>query len=48
MGGTHSAWRLFAQAEWAAARDAFAAVLEDEPGDPEALDGANSSGRRNA
>jgi DNA-binding CsgD family transcriptional regulator len=28
----------FAAAEWAAARDSFAAALEAEPGDPEALD----------
>ena len=32
-------WQHFAQAEWAAARDAFVAALEEETGDPEALDG---------
>ena len=32
-------WQLFAQADWAGARDAFAAALSDAPGDPEALDG---------
>jgi DNA-binding NarL/FixJ family response regulator len=39
MWGTHPGWRYFAQAEWAAARDAFAGTLEEDPGDPEALDG---------
>ena len=34
-----SAWQHFADAEWAAARDAFAAALSIDPGDPEALDG---------
>ena len=36
-------WELFAQADWAGARDAFAAQLEDNPGDPEALDGLGQS-----
>jgi DNA-binding NarL/FixJ family response regulator len=39
MDGTADGWRLFGQADWAGARDAFAAALEEEPGDPEALDG---------
>jgi DNA-binding NarL/FixJ family response regulator len=33
------AHRHFADADWAAARDAFAAALEADPGDPAALDG---------
>jgi DNA-binding NarL/FixJ family response regulator len=37
--GSETGWRLFAEADWAGARDAFAAVLETAPGDPEALDG---------
>jgi len=36
-------WELFAQADWAGARDAFAAGLESDPGDPEALDGLGQS-----
>ncbi len=39
MSDTRAAWEHFARADWAAARDAFAAVLEREPGEPEALDG---------
>src|SRR5918911_1494369 len=39
MGSKQAGWQHFADAEWAAARDAFAAALEEEPGDPEALDG---------
>ena len=39
MDTKQSGWQHFAEADWAAARDAFAAVLEAEPGDPEALDG---------
>jgi DNA-binding NarL/FixJ family response regulator len=38
-----SAWQLFDDADWAGARDAFAAALEREPGDPEALDGLGQS-----
>ncbi len=38
-----SAWEHFARADWAAARDAFQAALEDEPGDAEALDGLGQS-----
>jgi ATP/maltotriose-dependent transcriptional regulator MalT len=39
MGSKAAGWERFAAADWAAARDAFAAALQDEPGDPEALDG---------
>jgi DNA-binding NarL/FixJ family response regulator len=39
----HAAWQHFDDAEWAAARDAFAAALERDPGDPEALDGLGQS-----
>ncbi|HWT23665.1 MAG TPA: hypothetical protein VN213_09175, partial [Solirubrobacteraceae bacterium] len=39
MGGKQAAWERFGRAEWAAARDAFAAVLAEDPDDPEALDG---------
>jgi DNA-binding NarL/FixJ family response regulator len=38
-----SGWQHFNEADWAAARDAFAAALEAEPGDPEALDGLGQS-----
>ena len=41
--GIESAWRHFAEADWAAARDAFAAVLEGDPDNPEALDGLGQS-----
>src|SRR5215210_4983983 len=37
MSGKDAGWRHFADADWAAARDAFAAALEEQPGDPEAL-----------
>src|SRR4051812_42884986 len=43
MGREHAGWELFARADWAAARDAFAAVLAEEPGDPDALDGLGQS-----
>ncbi len=43
MGSTHAAWEHFARSDWAAARDAFAAVLERAPGDAEALDGLGQS-----
>jgi DNA-binding NarL/FixJ family response regulator len=43
MSSTQAAWQHFAQADWAAARDAFAAALEARPGDPEALDGLGQS-----
>ena len=36
-------WSHFAAADWAGARDAFAAALVAEPGDPEALDGLGQS-----
>ncbi len=36
-------WQRFANADWAAARDEFAAALTDDPGDPEALDGLGQS-----
>ncbi len=52
MGSKQMGWQHFADAEWAAARDAFATALEEEPGDPEALDGLGQSlwwlGERNA
>jgi DNA-binding NarL/FixJ family response regulator/tetratricopeptide (TPR) repeat protein len=43
MASRAAGWQHFAQADWAAARDAFAAVLGDEPGDPDALDGLGQS-----
>src|SRR5918999_5821280 len=43
MDGKEGGWKHFARADWAAARDAFAAALEHEPGDPEALDGLGQS-----
>jgi len=43
MGSKQAGWQEFAQADWAAARDAFSAALEEEPGDPEALDGLGQS-----
>ena len=39
MEGTRAAWGHLARAEWAAARDGFAAVLAERPDDAEALDG---------
>lgn len=39
MASEHAGWEHFARDEWAAARDAFAAALEDDPADPGALDG---------
>ncbi len=38
-----SGWQHFAQADWAGARDAFAAALDETRGDPEALDGLGQS-----
>jgi DNA-binding CsgD family transcriptional regulator/tetratricopeptide (TPR) repeat protein len=38
-----AAWQHFAEADWAAARDAFAAALEADAGDAEALDGLGQS-----
>jgi ATP/maltotriose-dependent transcriptional regulator MalT len=43
MGAKADGWERFARAEWEAARDAFAQALEEEPGDPEALDGLGQS-----
>jgi DNA-binding NarL/FixJ family response regulator len=43
MDSKQSGWQHFAEADWGAARDAFAAALEAEPGDPEALDGLGQS-----
>src|SRR5918998_725583 len=43
MSSKQAGWQHFAHADWAAARDAFAAALEAEPGDPEALDGLGQS-----
>ena len=43
MGDTQAGWRHFAVAEWAEARDSFAAVLAEAPGDPDALDGLGQS-----
>jgi DNA-binding CsgD family transcriptional regulator/Tfp pilus assembly protein PilF len=43
MESTQAGWQHFAHAEWAAARDSFAAALEQDPGDPEALDGLGQS-----
>ncbi len=40
---TDAAWEHFGRSDWAAARDAFAAVLAQAPGDPEALDGLGQS-----
>jgi tetratricopeptide (TPR) repeat protein len=39
MDAKQAGWELFGRAEWGPARAAFAAALEEEPGDPEALDG---------
>jgi DNA-binding NarL/FixJ family response regulator len=43
MGETTTGWRLFADAEWAAARDAFTRALAADPEEPEALDGLGQS-----
>jgi DNA-binding NarL/FixJ family response regulator len=43
MSSKQAGWQHFARADWAAARDAFAAALEEDPGDPEALDGLGQS-----
>ncbi len=43
MGDTQVGWRHFAAAEWAEARDSFAVVLAEAPGDPDALDGLGQS-----
>ncbi len=36
-------WQLFGQADWAGARDAFAAAVNADPSDPDALDGLGQS-----
>ena len=41
--GTETGWELFARADWAGARDAFAAVLDEDPQDPDAQDGLGQS-----
>ena len=41
--GTETGWELFAQADWEAARSAFAAALEEDPDDPDAQDGLGQS-----
>ncbi len=43
MGETTTGWRLFADADWAAARDAFTQALAADPEDPDALDGLGQS-----
>ncbi len=43
MDRTETGWQRFADADWEGARDEFAAALEHEPGDPEALDGLGQS-----
>ena len=40
---TEAAWKLFGEADWAGARDAFTARLDEEADDPEALDGLGRS-----
>jgi DNA-binding CsgD family transcriptional regulator/Tfp pilus assembly protein PilF len=37
--GATAGWQHFARAEWAAARDEFAGALDQDPDDPDALDG---------
>jgi DNA-binding CsgD family transcriptional regulator len=39
MDATATGWERFRDADWEAARVAFAAALAEQPGDPEALDG---------
>jgi DNA-binding CsgD family transcriptional regulator/predicted negative regulator of RcsB-dependent stress response len=43
MAGTDAAWAHFARADWEEARAAFAAALDEQPGDAEALDGLGQS-----
>ena len=43
MEGKRTGWEHFAEADWAAARHAFAAVLERDPDDADALDGLGQS-----
>ena len=40
---TEAAWAAFARADWASARSLFAEALEDDPEDPDALDGLGQS-----
>jgi len=40
---TRAGWAHFARADWEAARAAFAAALQDDPDDPDALDGLGQS-----
>jgi len=39
MDSTHPGWQRFNDADWEGARDAFAEALEEDPDDPDALDG---------
>ena len=41
--GTETGWELFAEAEWEAARSAFATALDEDPDDPDAQDGLGQS-----
>src|SRR5919106_4544356 len=43
MDAVQTGWHRFADADWAGARDAFAAALEQDADDPEALDGLGQS-----
>ncbi len=43
MARLDAAWQHFADADWAAARDAFAAALAEDADDPDALDGLGQS-----
>jgi tetratricopeptide (TPR) repeat protein len=43
LGDKQAGWQHFDEADWAAAREAFAAALERDPGDPQALDGLGQS-----
>jgi ATP/maltotriose-dependent transcriptional regulator MalT len=43
MAATEAGWEHFSRAEWEAARAAFAAALDEHPGDPDALDGLGQS-----
>jgi tetratricopeptide (TPR) repeat protein len=43
MDSKQTAWQRFADADWAGARDAFTAALDEDAGDPEALDGLGQS-----
>ncbi len=43
MDHRQTGWQRFGEADWAGARDAFAAALGEQPGDPDALDGLGQS-----